>query len=189
MSNFSASTPLDLSKAFVGMDTSFNAGGKRDQNLWEKAKKLGPNFAATLKPTPFTPSFEQTPSTTPVQDLTDQQRQQIALEKEFTPIWLERLRATGREQAALSAEQLAQVYPYMTAARSRATAEDLAASQAYRRFAEGLPSNVQNIMASKQSQIQSAQIGEAALQEAVARQLFAAKESQGRFAGQYVQFG
>jgi len=44
-------------------------------------------------------------------------------------------------------------------------------------------------MASKQAQMQSAQVGEAALQQATADQLRAAKESQGRFAGQYIQFG
>ena len=189
MSNSSANTPFDLSKAFVGMDTSFNAGGKRNENLWDKAVKSGFNFTPNLSSTSFTPSYERTSATTPTQDYLSQARQLAALESELTPTVLTRAKAFADLQSELSAKQLAQLYPYLTAARSRATAEDLAASQAYRRFAEQLPSNVQNIMASKQQQIQSAQAGEAALQQATADQLRAAKESQGRFAGQYVQFG
>lgn len=102
---------------------------------------------------------------------------------------IERTRKLGQVTTEQQLQQLSQLYPFLSAAGKEATARSLAASQAYRAFAEQLPSSVQNIMASKQSQIQSAQQGEAALQYATADQLRAAKESQGRFAGQYVQFG
>jgi len=168
MYNFSANTPFDPSKAFAGFNFT-------------------PNIYSTSSN--FTPSYLQKPPTTPTQDHLEQAEQIAALEEKLTPTVLARAKAFSDLQAELSAKQLAQVYPYLTAARSRATSEDLAASQAYRRFAEQLPSNVQNIMASKQAQMQSAQAGEAALQQATADQLRAAKESQGRFAGQYIQFG
>jgi len=113
----------------------------------------------------------------------------IDFEKRFQPLYLERMQQAAGLQSELSRRQIRDLYPYLSAAASEATARNLAASQAYRAFAEQLPSNVQNIMASKQQQIQSAQVGEAALQQATADQLRAAKESQGRFAGQYIQFG
>lgn len=105
------------------------------------------------------------------------------------PLNLAEMQAAAGVQSALTRQQIRDIYPFVSAATAEATARNLAASQAYRAFAEQLPSSVQNIMASKQGQMLSAQTGEAALQRATADQLRAAKESQGRFAGQYIQFG
>jgi hypothetical protein len=95
----------------------------------------------------------------------------------------------GRISAALNREQLRDLYPFLSAAGAETTARNLAASKAYRVFAEGLPSNVQNIMASKQAQATSAAAGEADRARAVAAQQDAAKNYAGRFAGQYIQVG
>lgn len=98
--------------------------------------------------------------------------------------------ALQRQQAELSAElterQLKSLYPYLSAAGWESTQRNLLASQAYRRFAEQLPSNVQNIMASKQGQIAAAQSGEADLMRAVAAQQQSAT-AQGSLAPYYSQ--
>ena len=93
------------------------------------------------------------------------------------------------ETEASTERQLRQLYPYLSAAGAEATARSLAASQAYRAFAEQLPSNVQNIMASKQAQATSAAGAEADRQRATAAQQDAASRYPGRFAGQYIQVG
>ena len=86
-------------------------------------------------------------------------------------------------------KQAYQLYPLLSQAGAETTARNLAASQTYRAFAEGLPSNVQNIMASKQAQATSAAAGEADRARAVAAQQDAANRYGGRFAGQYIQVG
>jgi len=105
------------------------------------------------------------------------------------PINLAEMQAAAGLQSALTRQQIRDVYPYLSAAASEATARNLAASQTYRAFTEQLPSVQSSIASQNQARMQSAQAGEAALQQATADQLRAAKESQGRFAGQYIQFG
>ncbi len=102
---------------------------------------------------------------------------------------LAEMEAAANVSANLSERQLRQLYPYLSAAGAEATARSLAASQAYRAFAEQLPSNVQNIMASKQAQATSAAGAEAERQRATAAQQDAASRYPGRFAGQYIQVG
>ena len=108
--------------------------------------------------------------------------------KNLQPLYLEQAKQYANLQAALSGEQIRQLYPALSAAAAESTARNLAASQTYRRFTEQLPSSVQSIMASKQSQVQSAQAGEAALQQATALQQQAAKDFAGKFAGQYISY-
>jgi len=103
-------------------------------------------------------------------------------------------RQAEMEQAArlsqkLTREQLATLYPYLSAAGAESTARNLAASQAFLGYKEQMPSNVQNIMASKQGQMLMAQQGEAAMMAAVADQARAAKDFAGKYAGKYVQYG
>lgn len=129
------------------------------------------------------------PTGSAVGDLYNQLKALGRYQAETLPQDIERARKLGQVSTEQQLQQLQQLYPFLSAAGQEATARSLAASQAYRAFAEQLPSSVQNIMASKQQQRQSAQLGEAALQQATADQLRAAKESQGRFAGQYIQFG
>lgn len=113
----------------------------------------------------------------------------LELFKATSPQRLAEMEAAANISANLSERQLRQLYPYLSAAGAESTARNLAASQAYRAFTEQLPSNVQNIMASKQQQMASAALGEAELQRATAAQQQAASQYPGRFAGQYVSFG
>lgn len=108
--------------------------------------------------------------------------------KALSPTRIQEMQAAADIAAQSSQQQLQQLYPLLSAAGAETTARNLAASQAYRRFAEQLPSSVQSIMASKQSQVQSAQAGEAALQQATALQQQAAKDFAGKFAGQYISY-
>lgn len=175
---------------------AFGAGTKFDFSKWSP-DQVASAFKSTGLPAPVGTDF--TTGGRDVNLLTQQTQQAIpkmddTLES-YTK-WLtaaepfqQRQMVTAAELSSeLSRRQLAQLYPYLSAAGAESTARNLAASQAYRRFAEGLPSNVQSIMASKQSQMQSAQAGEAALMQAVAAQQQAAKDFAGRFAGQYVSY-
>lgn len=182
-----------------GMDFGLNRPG-----IFGRGINLTPFFPGIKEAPSYSDQFKKTDSATDSQGTSSQDsgfpagsavgdfyEQLKALGKykaETLPQDIEAARLLGQVTTEQQLKQLQQLYPFLSAAGAETTARNLAASQTYRRFAEGLPSNVQNIMASKQSQMQSAQQGEAALQYATADQLRAAKESQGRFAGQYVQF-
>jgi hypothetical protein len=111
------------------------------------------------------------------------------LEAEALPFEMYRQRLAGDEATRQTTAQLAATMPFLSAAGREATGRALAASERFLRTKEQAPSAVQNIMASKQSQMQSAQAGEAAMMQAVAAQQQAAKDFAGRFAGQYIQVG
>lgn len=181
----------------LGMDFGLNRPG-----VFGRGIDLTP-FSSVVKAPPYSSVFKGssgTPSFTPTAadyeggdkpstgDVGKEIDKLIKYRAQTLPINLAEMQAAAGLQSALTRQQIRDVYPYLSAAASEATARNLAASQAYRAFAEQLPSSVQNIMASKQQQRQSAQAGEAALQEATAKQMQAAKESQGRFAGQYISF-
>jgi flagellar hook-basal body complex protein FliE len=104
------------------------------------------------------------------------------------PFQLELRQKLADITSAQQNKQLASLYPYLSQAGAEATQRSLAASKAYRAFAEGLPSNVQNIMASKQNQAYSAAQGEAARAQAIALQQDAANRFRGSFAGKYVSY-
>lgn len=167
--DFSKWSPDQVASAFkstglpapVGTDTT--TGGRNVDLLAQQTKDAVP-----------------TPSST-TQDWLD-------LYKTMSPIRMQEMAQASELAANLSARQLSQLYPYLSAAGAESTARNLAASQAYRRFAEQMPSSVQNIMTAKQAQMQSAQAGEADLMRAVASQQQAAKDFAGRFAGQYVSY-
>ena len=116
-------------------------------------------------------------------------KQVQAFEEARDPYLLERYRKYGDIAAEQQLQTASRLFPLLDEAGQRTVARNLAASQAYRAFAEQLPSNVQNIMASKQQQMASAALGEAELQRATAAQQQAASQYPGRFAGQYVSFG
>lgn len=132
---------------------------------------------------------DELPTSSALPDIDPKIKSYLDLFRAMSPERIAEYEAMSNIASQQQLKQAYQLYPLLSQAGREATARSLAASQAYRAFAEQLPSNVQNIMASKQAQMQSAQAGEAALQQATADQLRAAKESQGRFAGQYVQFG
>jgi hypothetical protein len=93
----------------------------------------------------------------------------------------------ARLSSRLTREQLASLYPYLSAAGAEATARSLGASKEFLATKEQMPSSVQNIMASKQSQMASAAGAEAQRQLATADQTRAARDFGGiRFAGKYI---
>ena len=108
--------------------------------------------------------------------------------KSVYPLQRQQLLDTAQIQSALTQQELAATYPWLSQAAAESTARNLAASQAYRSFAEGLPSNVQNIMASKQAQMASAASSEAERARAMAAQSDAAKRFAGSYAGKYVSY-
>jgi hypothetical protein len=186
---FSSFTPI----SFTGTDLT---SAKRGVDLWKMvAKNQLPDYSNMLssgtstQPTITPTTTDYGASESSVGDLKKQYEAALAFERELQPMYLDRMRESANLQAMLSNEQLRQVYPLLSAAGAETTARNLAASQAYRRFAEGLPSNVQNIMASKQAQATSAASAEAERQRATAAQQQAAKDFAGRFAGQYIQVG
>jgi hypothetical protein len=91
-------------------------------------------------------------------------------------------------QAELTRKQMSDLYPYMSAAASEATARNLAASKQFLAFKEGSPTSVQNIMASKQNQAASAADAEYRRAMGIAAQQQAAQGGL-RFAGQTFQVG
>lgn len=105
------------------------------------------------------------------------------------PYQVKLMQDAARIQQQQNEQGFASAYPWITQAANEATARNLAASQAYRSFAEGLPSNVQNIMASKQAQMTSAAGAEADRARAIAAQTQAAKDFAGRYSGQYINVG
>jgi len=98
-------------------------------------------------------------------------------------------RIAGQESLRQVQEQLAATMPYLDEVGRRATGRALAASERFLTTKEQMPSAVQNIMASKQNQMLSAQAGEADLMRAVAAQQQAAKQFAGSYAGKFVSAG
>lgn len=175
---------------------SFGAGSKYDFKKWSP-DQISAAFKSSGLPAPVgmdttTGARDQNILAQPTQDAVPKPsgtaQEWLDLYKAMSPIRMQEMAQASELSADLSRRQLAQLYPYLSAAGAESTARNLAASQAYRRFAEQLPSNIQNIAASKQSQMQSAQSGEADLMRAVAAQQQAAKDFAGRFAGQYVSY-
>ncbi len=178
---------------------AFGAKGKYDFSKWSP-DQLAAAFKSTGMPAPVglvtdpgkvgrDQSIMPTTVGDAVPELDSLSKTYLNVAKALAPFEEQRMVRSTELAASLSQKQLEQLYPFLSAAGAESTARNLAASQAYRRFAEQLPSNVQSIMASKQAQMQSAQAGEADLMRAVAAQQQAATGFGGRYAGQYVQFG
>jgi hypothetical protein len=175
------SPPKTQKGSFSGID--FATGSRVDLSNYYKAPE-----------TVFSPENAGSPSalqdtTSALPDLDPKVKSWLDLYKATSPQRLAEMEAAANVSANLSERQLRQLYPYLSAAGAEATARSLAASQAYRAFTEQLPSNVQNIMASKQAQATSAAGAEAERQRATAVQQDAASRYPGRFAGQYIQVG
>jgi flagellar hook-basal body complex protein FliE len=177
--------------AFVGTDF---VTGKRDVNLGDFANifqnaptvfsgnPLPANYAAPEAPSAY-------PAGNPLGNLSQSYRELLDYQKARMPLDLEYQQQVSDITANQQNKQLASLYPYLSQAGTEATQRALAASKAYRAFAEGLPSNVQNIMASKQNQAYSAAQGEAARAQAMALQQQAANQSFGAFRGREISFG
>jgi hypothetical protein len=166
---------LDLSKF------SFN----RDPKAW--ANMFMPADATTPKgqTPPTVPSFPGGDAVgKPSQTVLDQ----IYAWKSVQPELSAQRAQEYQMQAELTRKQMSDVFPYMAAASSQATARNLAASKQFLAFKEGSPSNIQNIMASKQNQMASAADSEYRRAMGIAAQQQAAQGGL-RFAGQTFQVG
>ena len=107
--------------------------------------------------------------------------------KAISPMRMAEMEQAAQLSSRLTREQLASLYPYLSAAGAESTARNLAASKSFLATKEQMPSSVQAIMASKQTQMLQAATGEAERQRATAAQQEAAKRFAGSFAGQYIQ--
>jgi len=175
----------------TGMDFSPNRPGifGRDIKLNFSPKDFSSAFTSTKKdfafvPTPFRTGVEGTSST---EGVYPELAQQLEYERQTFPLYLEKMKAAAELQAQLSQRQLYESYPLLSAAARENREGNLAASMASLRTKEQMPSNVQNIMASKQAQATSAAAGEADRARAVAAQQDVANRYGGpviRFAGQ-----
>lgn len=175
----------DLTGVFTGMDTST---GKRNQDLFKAAFKAGtPDFRDYLtQPSVQSSTYD---SSNPIGNILNTAQAIQTFEEARYPFELNKFREMSDIAAQQQLKQAYQLYPLLSQAGQETMERNLAASKAYRKFAEGLPSNVQNIMASKQAQATSAAAGEADRARAVAAQQDAANRYGGRFAGQYIQVG
>jgi flagellar hook-basal body complex protein FliE len=176
---------------FVGTDLG---SGMRDVNLGDFAnayKNAPPVFSRNALPTNYAAPEQPGayPTGSPLGDVSQIVRDRLAYDQLSMPLQLEFQQKVADITTAQQNKQLGSLYSYLSQAGTEATQRALAASKAYRAFAEGLPSNVQNIMASKQNQAYSAAQGEAARAQATALQQQAANQSFGAFRGREISFG
>lgn len=167
--------PYTFSGVPRSVGTDFSIGGKRDVDIYktllDTVKTSEPAKYDAGQPVPTGSIFEQ------LRDF-----RQATL-----PIDLYQQEQQARLSAQLTREQLASLYPYLSAAGAESTARNLAASKDFASFMKRPETAVQNIMASKQSQMASAAGAEASRQQATAMQQDAAKRFAGSFAGKYIQ--
>lgn len=127
-------------------------------------------------------------STSAVPDSNDVASRYIKFQKSIYPIERQRQIDAYKDAAALTNEQLASTYPYLSAAAAESTARNLAASKEFAGFKQQLPTTVQDIMASKQNQMASAAASEAERQKATAFQQQAANQFARGYAGKFVSY-
>jgi hypothetical protein len=143
----------------IGMDT---ATGQRDQDI-------------------------QSQVGSPIPKMDTEVQKYLDFYKAISPTRMAEMEQAAQLSSRLTREQLASLYPYLSAAGAESTARNLAASKSFLATKEQMPSSVQAIMASKQGQMLQAASGEAERQRATAAQQEAAKRFAGSFAGQYIQ--
>lgn len=148
--------------------------GERNQDIYK----------SVFQQSPKTPGLGTTSAIPPM----DQEVQKyLDFYKAISPMRMAEMRQAAELSSELTREQLASLYPYLSAAGAESTARNLAASKSFLATKEQMPSSVQAIMASKQNQMATAAGAEAQRQMATAAQQQAAKDFAGRFAGQYIQ--
>ena len=178
-----AANPYPFFQPTGGVD--FTAG--KGFNLTDTYGK-GKNFILQLPQVGVTPpSSYDTGSALPKSS--DAVNYYLDIAKGLAPLQRQQAIDSAQLQQQINEQGFASAYPWITQAANEATARNLAASQTYRTFAEGLPSNVQNIMASKQAQMATAAGAEADRARAMAAQTQAAKDFAGRFSGKYISVG
>jgi len=181
--------PIDWSKypSFKGMDLS---KGIRDVDLTNPAYTGG--AYSYFEPGNQGSGTEGTlADTSPIPDTTKSKGIFDEVMKYQQAVYpLERQKIIDQYQLAadLGRQQMLESYPILSQAAWDATQRNLYASKDYRAFAEGLPSNVQNIMASKQAQMTAAAASESARAEAMAAQQNAATNFRGRYQGKNISY-
>lgn len=155
---------------------------------WAKSSKYKPatdygTGAGGTQPAqtaPYTlPSVSALPS-----DYSDKIKAIVELEKQLQPIALQQAQAQAKFGAEATRQQMADLFPYLSAASSEATARNLAASTQFLLTKEKTPTaqSARNVAA--QSQMTSAAGAEAERDRATATQALAAKEFARGYAGQ-----
>jgi hypothetical protein len=174
-------------------------GSGFDPNAWASSfmpTQKGPYTATTpgISPSSASPSTGTTPGTSPTSDspvpmagISQTVKDQYSLWKMLQPDLQAQRASEYQQQANLTRQQMSDLFPYMSAAASEATARNLAASKQFLAFKEGTPSNIQNIMASKQGQASSAADAEYRRALGIAAQQQAATDFARKFAGQTFQ--
>lgn len=145
---------------------------------------IGTDFSTGLRGVDLNDQVESA-----IPTLSPEYQQLLAYSKAMSPVRMAEMEQAAQLSSRLTREQMASLYPYLSAAGAESTARNLAASKSFLGFKEQMPSNIQNIMASKQTQMLQAATGEAERQRATAAQQMAAKEFAGKFAGQYISAG
>jgi cytochrome c556 len=197
-----ASFPWDQAVLFksgfklpTSMGTDF-ATGKRNvnsgdfANVYQNAPSvfsgnaLPANYAAQ---TPATPGAYPTGS--PLGNISQTVQDLLDLKRLSAPLDLELAQKQVDIITAQQNKQMASIYPYLSQAGAEAAQRAFRFSDEFQRRKQQLPSNVQDIMASKQNQAYSAAQGEAARAQAMAMQQQAANQSFGAFRGREISFG
>jgi hypothetical protein len=175
----------------ANFSTAFNPAGSSSPDFladWGNMLKYKPttsygtvsNEAAPTQTPAYTlPSVSALPS-----DYADKIRAQVELERQLQPLYLQQAQAQAKFGAEATRQQMADLFPYLSAASSEATARNLAASTQFLRTKEQSPTaqSARNVAA--QSQMTSAAGAEAERDRATATQAMAAKEFARGYAGQ-----
>ena len=181
-----AGIDFSLGKMLGGKDFYKIASNSRYQDILKSGLESGAETPVTAPPATST-NIYGTGSALP--NSSDAVNYYLDIAKGLAPLQRQQAIDSAQLQQQINQQGFADAYPWVNQAAEAATARNLAASQTYRTFAEGLPSNVQNIMASKQAQMTSAAGAEADRARAMAAQTQAAKDFAGRYAGQTFSVG
>lgn len=173
-------------KMFGGKDVYKIASPSGYQAIFKNGLESGAGTPVTAPPATPTNIYATGQA---VPDINSAANAQFDFLERAYPYQVKLMQDAARIQQQQNEQGFASAYPWVNQAANEATARNLAASQTYRTFAEGLPSNVQNIMASKQAQMASASGAEADRARAIAAQTQAAKDFAGRYTGQTFSVG
>jgi len=143
------------------------------------AYDYGSVFGGTQAPGTALPDVSALPSV-----LSDNIRAQVELAKQLQPIYLQQAQEQAKFGANATRQQMADLYPYLSAASAEATARNLAASTQFLLTKEQTPTAqaLRNQVA--QGQMATAAGAEAERDRATATQAMAAKEFARGYAGQ-----
>ena len=171
--------------------TRYNPSGSTSSDFltnWAKTTGYKPTTeygAVTNETEPAQTSAYTLPSVSALpSDYADKIRAQVELERQLQPLYLQQAQAQAKFGAEATRQQMADLFPYLSAASSEATARNLAASTKFLLTKEQTPSAqaLRNQVA--QGQMAIAASSEAERDRATAAQAMAAKEFARGYAGQ-----